>query len=643
VRSIISGIIVTFLLVCMFALAFKVRPAEASVTIYIRADGLVDPSTAPIHRDGYEYVFTDNVNDPIVIERDNIVINGAGHTDQGTGASGSIGINLYGRTNVTVQNMSVENFYYGIRLLLSSNNTISENNIAVNTWAGVSLESSSNYNTISSNNIVNNAYYGIWFDYCSGSTISRNSITMSGVYGIVIHHSSNYNVISDNSITNNEHGLLLHSYSNYNTISGNRITSNNLYGVRLDRSSNNTFSGNTMTNNWDGLELYSSGNNSISGNVFNGDGLTYLGPAPGHNNGGYMGSGMSSMKNTVVDNTVNGKSIVYLQDAYNQTVVEAGQVIIVRSEYIRVENLNLTHTTYGIQLLSSRNALIADNNIVNNLQGIWLENSCANTISRNKITTNNQGGIEFYYSSNNTISDNEITNDEYGIELDYSLNNTISDNIIARNNGGVLLDYSSSSKIFHNNFINQYQVYSYQSTNVWDDGYPSGGNRWSDYTGVDSNSGPYQNVTGSDGIGDTSYVIDANNQDHYPLMKTYGGPYDIGITNITESETAVMQGLSLNLSIKVSNYGIGSETFNVTVYANTNIIATITGITLTSRNSTTITLTWQTSIFDLGKYTMSAYASAVPGETYTADNFYVDGTVQIYVAHGGPGRQALMT
>jgi hypothetical protein len=65
------------------------------------------------------------------------------------------------------------------------------------------------------------------------------------------------------------------------------------------------------------------------------------------------------------------------------------------------------------------------------------------------------------------------------------------------------------------------QADSHGSVNVWDDGFPSGGNYWSDYAGIDLYSGPYQNETGSDGIGDTPYVIDENNIDHYPLMNPW--------------------------------------------------------------------------------------------------------------------------
>jgi len=58
--------------------------------------------------------------------------------------------------------------------------------------------------------------------------------------------------------------------------------------------------------------------------------------------------------------------------------------------------------------------------------------------------------------------------------------------------------------------------------NIWDDGYPSGGNYWSDYNGTDLYTEQHQNVTGSDGLGDVPYIINEDNQDNYPLMKAWG-------------------------------------------------------------------------------------------------------------------------
>jgi len=64
------------------------------------------------------------------------------------------------------------------------------------------------------------------------------------------------------------------------------------------------------------------------------------------------------------------------------------------------------------------------------------------------------------------------------------------------------------------------------SRNTWDEEYPSGGNYWSDYSGVDKKSGANQDRHGSDGIGDTPCVIDKNNQDNYPLIRPFPSPLD---------------------------------------------------------------------------------------------------------------------
>jgi hypothetical protein len=53
--------------------------------------------------------------------------------------------------------------------------------------------------------------------------------------------------------------------------------------------------------------------------------------------------------------------------------------------------------------------------------------------------------------------------------------------------------------------------------------------------------GPYQNITGSDEIGDTAYTIDIDNQDRYPLMK----PYVLGDLTEMAKLTRMTCGISL--------------------------------------------------------------------------------------------------
>jgi len=78
------------------------------------------------------------------------------------------------------------------------------------------------------------------------------------------------------------------------------------------------------------------------------------------------------------------------------------------------------------------------------------------------------------------------------------------------------------------------------------------------------------------------------------------------------------------------NQGDITETFNMTLYANTTAINQ-TEITLTSGASTTITLTWNTTGFAMGNYTIKAYAEPVQGEAETEDNTLVDGLVYVGV------------
>jgi len=376
--------------------ALNVHSAAASGDIYIRADGSIDPSTSPIQRNVDVYTFTDNIEGNIIVQGDNVVINGAGHTLQGTGVE--IGIDLSGRTNVTIQNMVIKTFDDALYLY------------------------------------------------------SANQITISGT---------------------------------------------------------------SITDSTDGIRVSDSSNNSIYEN-------------------------------------------------------------------------NITGNSYeGIYILASSN----------------------NTISENNITANTGDGVYVWGSSNNTIFENNISNNWWGITSYYSTNN----------------------KIFHNNFINNpSQAYIESSADIWDEGYPSGGNYWNDYSGIDHRCGPNQDHPGSDGIGDTPYVIDGSNKDNYPLVSPWTPPagHNVGVISVVSSKNVIDLGYSGNITVYGVNKGEYSETFNVAIYANTTQI-TSTTVPLESGYTATITFSWTptNTSFSKGNYTISAYSEPVPGETNIADNNVTDGWV----------------
>ena len=241
-NKIVSGIMLTLLLASLLTLAFNIPQVKASGTIYIRADGSVDPPTAPIHRSGNLYTLTANIiNDAIVVERDNITLDGAGYVVQGPGYGA--GVYLSGRSNVTIKGMQISSFYWGIYLYSSSNNTLLKNTVTANVFnasvyplAGLGiLLQSSNHNTILENNVTANQQHGIFLDSSSYNIISGNTITKqwknSYVYGVLLTFSSNNNTIVQNNVSSNYYGVGLQS-SSYNTMARNNVTANGM-GISL--------------------------------------------------------------------------------------------------------------------------------------------------------------------------------------------------------------------------------------------------------------------------------------------------------------------------------------------------------------------------------------------------------------------------
>ena len=192
---------------------------------------------------------------------------------------------------------------------------------------------------------------------------------------------------------------------------------------------------------------------------------------------------------------------------------------------VTIKNMEIVSFASGIRLSNDANITISGNEIRNCADGIDYGESWSNTVSGN-IITNNTNGIGGSAFSDCVFSGNIIANNTVGIYLNWASDNIIYGNNITNNDYGIWFAWSGvyNNTFYHNNFIsNTNQVYIEQTNpNVWDDGYPSGGNYWDDFPDLyplvgDDYSGSGQNETGSDEIWDGPYGIDGNNTDRYPL------------------------------------------------------------------------------------------------------------------------------
>jgi parallel beta-helix repeat protein len=499
-KRIVFGIILIIISLAILHSALKIRPVKAySPDPYtINPDGSITPSTTSIvSSDNVTYTLTADINDGIIVRKGGIVLDGNDHTLNGS----FTGVDVTYLSNVAIQHISIMNCYYGINLDTSSNVKVLDCNI---TRSAYGLFFAEVQNTlVNGNHVYNNSNYGIYANTLYRSNITENQITQdncSMYFVVAINNTISQNAIDDNA----QFGIYsAPPYFRNNNITYNSINNNTLYGIYLDESStNNTISHNDVKGNGNGVYTYSGSENYI----------TYNNVANNGENGIWLD--YYSGGNTVVGNniTYNGNHGAYLSDESS-------------GNYITYNNI--ASNGYGIWLdyYSDRNA-ITYNDLANsgNCSIYLVADSDHNTISDNTFT-GSRYGIYSYHSANNTVSYNSITGtSEYGTYLEYvSDDNTFFGNTIGSNGiRAIYVSQSMSNRIYHNNFLNNFsQAATDLSPNTWDDGYPSGGNYWGNYLGVDIKNGTNQDGSASDGIGDTVLTIDGNNIDHYPLM----GPF----------------------------------------------------------------------------------------------------------------------
>ena len=206
-------------------------PAPPVTMIYIKADGSIEPSDAPIMKFGYVYTLTENLLSDsryyfLIIQHDNIVVDGAGYIIQ-SHIRYPAAIYIKDMNNVTVKNFSIITTGHGISASNSLHITCIANNIT-SASDGFLLDNCSE-STISQNSFNDNYGSAIWLRFSTEINITKNSIAWSGgnSYSSAGIHLSNSSgcIISGNNVTKSTFGIYL-SLSFTNFIYANNFISN---------------------------------------------------------------------------------------------------------------------------------------------------------------------------------------------------------------------------------------------------------------------------------------------------------------------------------------------------------------------------------------------------------------------------------
>jgi len=402
-----------------------------------------------------------------------------------------------------------------------------------------------------------------------------NTIIDAEGKGTVVHVTAGNVNISEFTIQNSGQGLfdgmgvlldgdmvVFEGHSHGNIIENNIIQYNER-DILVWYSNNNTIRNNVLRYSTEGYTLYvwyATGNNIVNNYIYHrGIGLVQSGGNTFRNNvmAQFAVSGWSLndyLNDVDISNEVSGKPIYYWVNEHNRQVpADAGVVVVVNSTCIiaidltfvnvgdgmifaytndsLITNIASQRASYGIRLDFSNNNTVKGNRVSDNMLGIFLSHSENNSVTGNTAKGNSWAGIFLGSSNGNDIHNNIMqSNGDTGMSLEMSRDNTIAQNTIAYNGfqgdyypAGMSFFNSPNNTIYHNNFVeNIMQVSRHSgeavaSINSWDDGYPSGGNYWSDY----EDKYPDAKEIDDSGIWDTPYVIDEQNQDRYPLMKPY--------------------------------------------------------------------------------------------------------------------------
>lgn len=198
------------------------------------------------------YTLTQDLTEPIEIVSNGITLDGAGHTliSSWIPPYAGAGVSLYGRTDVTIRNLTMKKFGPGIYLFNSSNNTLTGNTVSNCSMSGICLFNSSD-NTLTGNTVLNSSWGVFVNSHSNENTLKDNTTSNHWRGGIILSNNCNRNTLTGNITSNNlGSGIVLWDDCNANTVTGNSVKLNKEHGIWLVRSHlnqvyNNNFISNT--------------------------------------------------------------------------------------------------------------------------------------------------------------------------------------------------------------------------------------------------------------------------------------------------------------------------------------------------------------------------------------------------------------
>jgi nitrous oxidase accessory protein NosD len=216
----------------------------------------------------------------------------------------------------------------------------------------------------------------------------------------------------------------------------------------------------------------------------------------------------------------NGDKYTFTGDIYAEFVVEKSGVVVDGAGYTLHGPYNGTRE--NLFLIGEGPNQVSEGTQIPYSVGVDLGGGASDlTIMNLKIMNFSIG--TYIWTANNVFVGNSVSECIVGVLLSGS-DNDISRTYLAKNEiglffgtnlpGTVPLNLTVSHNSFQDNVrqlggcLCQQQYNASEPIHTWDDGRE--GNYWSDYNGTDANG---------DGIGDTPYVFDAQNEDRYPLME----------------------------------------------------------------------------------------------------------------------------